>query len=157
MLSLTRRTEYALIAVCHLARESDPERVVSTRDIADSHSVPLPLLMNVLKQLNREGYVTSVRGARGGYKLAQRAADISLANLVEAVEGPVKFVRCVSDEHEEGRCCDLSGNCSIREPVRKVHAQLQRFLSEISIADVAFDADYADARPGNKKGKVTAR
>ncbi|MEW6250870.1 MAG: Rrf2 family transcriptional regulator, partial [Planctomycetota bacterium] len=62
MLTLTRKTEYALIAVCHLTRVG--QKVVSARDIAEEHSVPLPLLMNVLKRLNRTGHVNSVRGAR---------------------------------------------------------------------------------------------
>ena len=116
MLTLTRKTEYGLIAVCHLAQVGD--KVVSARDIAGEHNVPLPLLMNVLKRLNRTGYVRSVRGAHGGYVLAVAPEQFSLADLIEAVEGPVHLVRCVNSS-KGARKCDLSGECFIRHSVVK--------------------------------------
>lgn len=136
MLTLTRKTEYALIAVSHLARVG--QKVVSARDIAEEHSVPLPLLMNVLKRLNRTGYVTSVRGARGGYILAMRPAEISLADLIAAVEGPVHLTRCTNPAKTR-RTCDLTPTCPVRGSLVKVHERLTEFLSEVTIADLAFD------------------
>src|SRR5262245_55281119 len=93
MLALTKRTEYALIALCHLARQ--PE-TVSARDLAHRYAVRLPLLMNVLKTLNHNGLVRSVRGAHGGYRLAVPADKLSLARVAEAIEGPMRLVKCVS-------------------------------------------------------------
>ncbi len=136
MLTLTRKTEYAMIAVCHLAHTGS--RVVSAREIADEHNVPLPLLMNVLKRLNRTGQVTSVRGARGGYVLNQRPESITLAGLIEAVEGPVHLVRCVNTG-KDGRRCERSGQCFIRRSVVKVHERLRKFLMGVTMADLAFD------------------
>jgi Rrf2 family protein len=136
MLTLTRKTEYALIAVCHLAQVG--QKVVSARDIAEDHRVPLPLLMNVLKKLNRTGVVTSVRGARGGYVLAVAPESITLAGLIEAFEGPVHFVRCVNPA-KDARRCDLSGECFIRRSVVKVHDKLRKFLASVTIAEIAFD------------------
>lgn len=135
MLTLTRKTEYALIAVCHLAHAG--QRVTSARDIAEQHGIPLPLLMNVLKRLNRTGHVNSVRGARGGYLLALPPSQISLAALIEAVEGPVHLVRCANPD-KNGRACTLARPCPIRASVRKIHEQLRRLLDGISIADFAF-------------------
>ncbi len=136
MLTLTRKTEYALIAVCHLARVG--EKVVSARDIAEEHAVPLPLLMNVLKKLNRTGHVNSVRGARGGYVLKVKPEEFSLADLIEAVEGPVRFVRC-SDTSGGGRPCARTGLCFIRSAVLKVHEKMRKFLSGVTIAEIAAD------------------
>jgi Rrf2 family protein len=139
MLTMTRKTEYALIAVCHLAREAGKE--VSARDIAEAHGVPLPLLMNVLKRLNRTGHVTSVRGARGGYMLAVPAETFSLDALIEAVEGPVHLVRCTNTD-KNGRRCTLTGICPIRPSVHRVHNQLRKFLTSVTVADLA-----AEERP----------
>ncbi len=141
MLTLTRKTEYALIAVCHLARTGP--KVTSARDIAEDHGVPLPLLMNVLKRLNRAGYVNSVRGARGGYILKIPPNEFSLAALIEAVEGPVHLVRCSNPDHD-GRQCGLTTRCFIRRAVLKVHDRMRKFLNSVTVADIAMD-DQAEA------------
>jgi Rrf2 family protein len=136
MITLTRRTEYALIAVCHLAQVG--EKVVSARDIAEEHAVPLPLLMNVLKRLNHTGHVRSVRGAHGGYLLGVRPDQFTLADLIGAVEGPVHLTRCTNPA-KEGRPCARTGICFIRRPVAKLHERLSKFLTEVTVADIAFD------------------
>jgi Rrf2 family protein len=135
MLTLTRKTEYALIAACHLAHADN--KVVSARDIAEEHGMPLPLLMNVLKKLNRAGIVNSVRGARGGYLLAVSPEELTLDRLIESVEGPVHLVRCANPD-KNGRRCTLTGVCPIRGSVRKVHERLRDFLREITVADFIF-------------------
>jgi Rrf2 family protein len=140
MLTLTRKTEYGLIAVCHLARVG--QKVTSARDIAEEHGVPLPLLMNVLKRLNRTGHVSSVRGARGGYVLNVSPKEFTLAGLIEAVEGPVNLVRCTGTV-KENRRCGLTQSCTIRKAVVKVHVRLRQFLDEVTIADLAFDEPRA--------------
>ena len=144
MLALTRKTEYALIAMCHLARHG--RKVISARDIAASHDVPLPLLMNVLKRLNRSGFLVSVRGAHGGYMLDKSPKDITLEGLVEAVEGPVHLVRC-ANPNLDGKPCDMTDTCPIKGAIHKVHHRLRRFFSEVTIADLAFDTADALANP----------
>lgn len=136
MLTLTRKTEYALIAVCHLARVDG--KVVSARDIAEEHTVPLPLLMNVLKKLNRTGHVRSVRGAHGGYVLGVKPEQFTLADLIAAVEGPVHLVRCTNPA-QNARPCTRTGICFIRRPIGKIHEHLSQFLAGITVADIAFD------------------
>jgi Rrf2 family protein len=158
MLSLTRKTEYGLIAVCHLARAGD--LIVSARDIAAKYTIPLPLLMNVLKTLNRRGLVESVRGAHGGYTLASPAERITLEALIEAIEErPVRLVRCapvgehgVGESARTGRCedadggeadCELLCTCPVRHPLHRLQERLRSFLAEVTVADVAFDAAFA--------------
>ncbi len=148
MLSLTKKSEYALIAICHLARVG--ERVVSAREIAELHEVPLPLLMNVLKQLNQAGYVSSVRGARGGYTLSVPPASLTLSAVLRAVEGPVRLVNC-APIGVGARVCERASVCSIRSPVHKLHNQLLRFLDEVTVADIAFDEAYYE-RPAREQG-----
>ncbi len=154
MLTLTKKTEYALIATCHLARVT--QGVVSAREIAELHSVPLPLLMNVLKQLNQGGIVSSVRGAHGGYALAVPAAKLPLATLIKAVEGPVRLVNCAPSAGA-ARGCERSSLCSLRPVLHKLHKRLVRFLDEVTIADIAFDGDYVERVPLRERGKVGAK
>ncbi|MFQ6047837.1 MAG: RrF2 family transcriptional regulator [Phycisphaerae bacterium] len=137
MIALSRKTDYALIALSHLAR-CGAGGVVSARRIAELYSVPLPLLMNVLKRLSKGGFVESVRGARGGYRLARPAVQITLAGLIQTMDSPVRLVRCVSDEPlgpKEAMC--RVENCPLRWPAGVVHRQLQEFLERITLADIA--------------------
>ena len=92
MLTFSRKTDYALIALTHMAQ--DQNGLCSAREIADYYGMPLPLLMNVLKQLAQAGLAQSARGPRGGYTLALQPEDISLNQVVRAVEGPIKLVHC---------------------------------------------------------------
>jgi len=136
MLALTKKTDYAWIALSHLARsDGDP---VSARQIAERYSMPLPLLMNVLKRLGRSGLVASVRGAKGGYRLAVEADQLTLAMLIEAMEGPIGLVQCALERRlRNGRAvCRVGENCPIRLPARKVHSKLQSFLQQVTLADM---------------------
>ena len=150
MLSLTKKTEYALIAICHLARVGR-DKTVSARDIHEAYGVPLPLLMNVLKRLNQAGHVVSTRGAHGGYNLAVPPNKLSLTDMIEAVEGPVQFVRC-ADLSKRNRKCALTKACPIQRAVHRVHRRLHDFLADVTIADIAFDGHPAPA----ERAKVSA-
>jgi Rrf2 family protein len=145
MLALTRRTEYALIAVTYMAR--NPERVISAREIARRHRVPLPLLMNVLKILSNKKLVSSVRGAKGGYRLAEPPAEISLARIIEAVEGPLRLVQCAGPRTgRQKEPCERTEFCPVRKPVQKLHLKLKSFFGDVSLADIAAEPAVPAAR-----------
>jgi len=137
MLSMTRKTDYALVALTHLAKRGGR---VSARELANRLGLPVPALMNILNQLGRAGLVVSTRGPSGGYGLAMPASEITLADLIEAVEGRVRLTLCCSEEGEEfSRRCDLESDCAVKEPVRKVHALLRQFLSGVTIEQIAMN------------------
>ena len=138
MLTLTKKTEYALMALCHLARNPS---VVSAREMAEAHGMPLPLLMNILKQLGQAGVVRSARGAAGGYSLAAAPDRFSLADLIEAVEGPVRFVRCADGIPDS---CDLACSCTVRLPLTRVHEKLKGLLTQITLAQLADGTTASD-------------
>lgn len=142
MLTLTRRVEYALIALGHMARESD--RVFSAREIAERYSVSLPLLMNVLKELHRAEFVLSTRGPRGGYRLTKPAASISLAEVIEVIESPVRVIRCAEPALDGEAACELAGCCPVRAPLRRLHDRLSDFLKSVTVADLAADEQYVE-------------
>jgi FeS assembly SUF system regulator len=105
MLRMSKLTDYGLVLLTHMAQASAPE-VLTAHELAAASKVPLPTVSKILKELSRAGLVVSHRGRRGGYTLARPAEQISVASVVEALEGPVALTECsVTD-----------GNCSL-EPV----------------------------------------
>ena len=130
MLTLTKKTDYALIAMAYLAER--PGQFCSARQIAKEYSLPLPVLMNILKTLNHNGLVVSTRGARGGYKIADDPIRISLARMIDAVEGPIRFVQCVGKS--EAELC--VGGCPIRGPVLRLHRKMNEFLEAATLAEM---------------------
>jgi len=139
VLAFTRKTDYALIALTHLAQ--NPQECNSAREIAGRYGVPLPLLMNILKQMSQQGLAQSIRGPRGGYRLAVPPERISLNDIIAAVEGPVQLVQCVDwyKNRVRGKLksgCDLMAACPVRPTIHHVHARLVEFLSGVTLADI---------------------
>ncbi len=139
MFALTRKTDYAIIALSHLAQH--PQGLCTAREIADRYHVPQSLLMNVLKSLCHNQLVTSTRGVKGGYTLAMPADEITLAEIISAVDGPVRFVQC-ADQSAAQEPCDLLEVCPVTRPVRKVHEKLVEFLHQVTLAHIAYDPEY---------------
>ena len=137
MLAFTKKTGYALVAMTHLAHLGDGT-LASAREIAETFAVPTSLLMNVLKELAAAGYVESVRGAHGGYRLAVRPDELTLADLVEALEGPVRLAECVTDEAADSEecTCEVMARCPITDPVHRVQRRLNDFLKKVSLAEI---------------------
>lgn len=134
---LTTRSEYALIAAIDLAVAAD-EGPVSTRDIADRRQIPLKFLEQIMHALRQEGIVTSVRGARGGFVLAKAASDITVLDVVEAVEGPLMPTVC--DAAKEGASeqgCSKQGSCAAAHVWIKASNALRDEFSAITLDTLA--------------------
>ncbi len=139
--TLTRKTDYALVAMACLAQQADRETTTSARAIADAYHLPLALLMNVLKDLQRHGLIASQRGAGGGYRLARPADRIRLADIVDAIEGPVSVAVCCedSDDHADSdQClaCRLTEHCPITGTMQQFNEMIVGFLKGTTLADV---------------------
>lgn len=140
MLSLTRKTDYALVALAGLtARERDGGGGASAHELAERLDLPLPALRNILKALARGGVVASSQGATGGYRLARSAEQITLSDIVQAVQGPVRLALCCSDSADEQgeHICRLEDSCRIKATVRGVHHRLMEFLGQVTLAQIA--------------------
>ncbi len=138
MLALTKKTDYALIALSYLAKRV--EGVTSAREISKASHVPLPILTNILKTLAHAGMVASERGSAGGYSLAKPAESINLHDLITAIEGPFHFVQCVSTGTDAHRTpCELEPCCSIRQPAHRIHDRLKEFLESVTLAELVDD------------------
>ncbi len=144
MFALTKKTDYAIIALSHLAKH--PDELCTAREIAEHSNMPPALLMNVLKTMNQSRLITSIRGARGGYRLDVPPEEISLSDIITIVEGPIRFVQCAAGSHSAEAVCGLAESCPVAKPVNKVHERLKDFLKTVTLAQIAFDEDYGDPR-----------
>ncbi len=154
MLLLTRKTDYALLALASLARQTPAG--ASARGLAERLKLPLPVLRNILKQLTSRGVLKSTRGTRGGYRLARSPQEITLAQLLEAIEGPMRLARCCSvPEGEEEAECRLEESCLIRGNMRRVHASLMQFLDEVTLAQLAEEDSSAELKPGSSAAPLS--
>lgn len=133
MLSLTRKADYALVAMAELARQM-PGRA-SAREISEAVGIPLPVLTNVLHELMHDGLISSRKGSKGGYCLARPAERITLAEMIAAIQGPIRLTACCGDEGDtDGHDCSLEVSCRIKEPVRRVHRGLREYFDRITLA-----------------------
>ena len=131
MLKLTKKADYGLIALRHLA--SLPGATASTKDIAETYRLPVPLLAKVLQMLTKAKILQSVAGTHGGYKLARDPHRISALEVVRAIDGPVILTHCFT----EHGVCDQSDKCTVREPLRRVHEAILELLNGFTITDLA--------------------
>jgi Rrf2 family protein len=162
MLALTKKTGYGLIALSHLAGLTVGQ-VASAAAIAALYGVPKALLMNVLKELASAGFVRSVRGAGGGYRLARKPRDIRLAELTTAVERPVRLAECVTKAAGDHRCTrDMMARCPVADPVHRFHRKLSDFLQSVTLEEIlnpprrAVSPPAGDARPSPVGAAVAA-
>ncbi len=143
MLSLTRKTDYALVALADLGRRyQQNEKPASARVIADAYKLPLPLLMNVLKELSSTDILVSTRGATGGYKLAREPESISLHDVVIAIEGPLRVALC-ADKENNGHHCSIEMDCPIKTPIRTLHQRVTQVFKDMSLAELIAESDFA--------------
>ncbi|MBI1874552.1 MAG: SUF system Fe-S cluster assembly regulator [Acidobacteria bacterium] len=132
MLRLSKRADYALMAMKHLAAR-EPDRAASTREIAQAYDIPVELLAKVLQRLARAGLLTSQQGIHGGYQLSRPAASVSIAQVIEAIDGPLRMTAC----SEGDESCDQYSRCNVRDPLWRIKNRIVSTLSESSIADLA--------------------
>jgi FeS assembly SUF system regulator len=124
MIRMSKLTDYAIVLLAHLARTSG---TLTAHELAGRSKVPLPTVSKLCKELSRAGLVLSHRGRRGGYALARAPESISVAQVVEALEGPIALTDCTSAGRDH---CLIEDSCVARaswDPVsRAIHGALER-------------------------------
>jgi Rrf2 family protein len=134
MLKLTKKADYGLIALKHLALRPSGESA-SAKEIADTYGIPVALLSKILQKLSRDGFLRSEHGTNGGYRLARDPNAITTLDVIRAIDGPIILTACFTDHGE----CSHSDKCNVREPLRRVHEGILRLLGSITIADICRD------------------
>src|SRR3954471_6629424 len=98
MLRLSKKADYALMAMKHLARKTDPSASTSAREIAEQYDIPIELMAKVLQRLARRGLLTSHQGTRGGYTVSKAIDAISVADIIQAIDGPLTVTACSTED-----------------------------------------------------------
>jgi Rrf2 family protein len=129
VLKLTKKADYALMAMKHLA-ELSSVRSCSAKDVADAYGIPPEALAKILQRLAKAGLLQSQHGTNGGYTLARSAHTISAFEVIQAIDGPLFITSCVTVRGE----CGQSDRCNIREPLRKVNESIEAVLKRIKIS-----------------------
>lgn len=129
MLRVSKLADYATVIMAHLARYSD--RLKSARDIALGTNLTMPTVSKLLKKLSKANLLTSIRGANGGYKLCRDVSDISLADIIYALEEPRGLTEC---SYESGRCT-LQNVCLTQNSWRLVSQTIDVVLRSVSLRD----------------------
>ena len=131
MLKLTKKADYGLMAMKHLAEHAD-RGACSAKDVADSYGIPHEVLAKILQRLAKAGLLHSQHGINGGYTLGRPANEISAYEVIRAIDGPLFITSCITVRGE----CDQTQRCTIREPLRKVNQSIEDVLKRIKIAEM---------------------
>jgi FeS assembly SUF system regulator len=131
MIRITKQTDYGIVLLTHLA--AHPERQFAAPELAAEARLPLPMASKILKLLARDGLLASHRGVKGGYSLARGAEEISMAEIIVALEGPIAITECVSVESD----CTHEALCPVRSNWRRINEAVRGALEGITLAEMA--------------------
>ncbi len=135
MLRLSKKVEYSLLALQILARNND--RKLSAKEISEELNISFEFLSKVLQTLMKKGIVVSYQGIKGGYTLHQMPEEISIADVISALDDNSAVVECLSEEDFCG--CDRTRDCTIKIPMQKIQKEIDSMLEKTTIADLAFN------------------
>lgn len=136
MFKLNRKTEYGLLALQYMARLENNE-VATVKEIASQHRIPQSLLAKILQGLARKKIIQSVKGARGGYVMDGKITQLTLADVVEAIEGPISITDCRSIDPN----CERMDDCTLRERFEPLQQQLLQTFRSVKILDFVNKGD----------------
>ena len=139
-MQITRQADYAVRAVLHLARAGNTERS-ATSTIAREQNIPPSFLAKIISQLSIARLIHTARGARGGVTLAREPEDISLLDVVEAIDGPITLSECTGDP----TICSFGNNCPIHEVWCETQTEMVNRLREATF-DQLLEREQAKAK-----------
>jgi Rrf2 family transcriptional regulator, cysteine metabolism repressor len=146
------KAEYGVRVMAHLAKH-DGVRPISLATIADAEGLPLAYLEHLVQRLRKAGLVESRRGAHGGYTLAREAEEITMAEVVRALEGEIAPIECISADADGGLICVREGEmghdpCPTKLLWTRVQGSIVRTLNDMTLADLAKPARTSTSKRG---------
>jgi len=132
MLSLSKKTDYALLALSYLTR-TEAGRAVNTKEIAERYAIPVELLAKILQKLAKADLLASTPGPTGGYRLARPASEISVGAVIEVIDGPPAIIHCMKTVHSG---CEQLDHCTIRKPLTRINTKILQMLAHISLEEI---------------------
>lgn len=132
MFKLSKKADYGLIAVKHLAMHRH-QHACSANEIAEDYGISVTLMAKVLQKLAKQDLVIAKHGSSGGYQLAKDPSQISALDVITAIDGPVLITSCVTNHGP----CDATEKCSVREPLRRVNESILQVLRTVTISQMS--------------------
>lgn len=132
MLRFTKRADYGLMAIYFIASQGD-EVTVSAKRIAEEFHIPPERLAKILQRLAKKKLIASHNGSKGGYVLTRHPSEITVGQVVRALEGPLNVVSCMSEQDD----CPQFARCNLRRPVQKIQASITHVLDSMTLAELA--------------------
>lgn len=134
MFQLSKRVEYALIAIRHMALNSSG-RIHTTKEIAQRYSIPYDLLAKIMQKLSKKGFITAYHGMHGGYVLAKNPYNLTLSTIINAIEGKssVKIIQCEAENPDN---CIIHQTCTIKNPLVKLQGNINRMFEQLTIMEM---------------------
>ena len=126
MLRMSKKVEYAIIAMVDMADRNEVE-LVTTKEIAKLYNIPPQILGKVLQALSKKGLIESIQGVRGGYRANKMWNKITIASIIETIDGPIDLLPC---------SCDQLSVCNIKTPMKILQDELREFFRGITLYDI---------------------
>lgn len=118
------------MAIRHIAEEED--RIVNAKHIAESYNIPPELLAKILQKLAKQGLITGQNGPKGGYVLAKEPHEMTIGEVIKAIDGPVGLVDCTN-----GHACAQIDKCTVRSPIERIQLSINQLLDSITIDEIS--------------------
>ncbi len=145
---LSRLSDYAVLLLTQVAREEDA--IHNAHDLSESTHLPAPTVSKILATLAREDLLESVRGRQGGYRLAQPPSEITVEDIIAAVDGPIALTHCV--EHGSGTC-DVEAFCPSSTHWHRINEAIRSALGDVSLAELTAPVGFPDPDRGTALGR----
>jgi len=131
MLRITKLTDYGIVLLVQFAND-EKRRSRNARTMAEATSLPLPVVSKILKSLAQGGLLSSQRGARGGYTLSRRPEDVNVAEIIDALEGPIALMECSAGPGH----CNQETNCQVRDPWQRINQAILETLKHVTLREL---------------------
>lgn len=132
MIRMSKLADYGLVLMTHFLRQRSRRENLSARQMAHETGLPLPMVSKVLKALTREGLLLSHRGVSGGYALSRDPEEISISDVLSAMEGPIAMTECLETDGD----CKQESVCPVRTNWERINFAVRDVLDAISLADM---------------------
>lgn len=154
MLRFTKRADYGLMAIHYIASRSADE-AVSAKHVAEKLNIPGELLAKILQRLAKRKLIASHNGPKGGYVLARPQTEITVGQVLRAIEGPMRIVSCMTEDN-----CPQFDRCNLRRPVQKIQDSISYLLDTMTLGELQADPIMPMAqltRPAGLPARPTAQ
>ena len=134
MLQLSKRVEYGLIALRHMASGGDTQ-IFTTKEVAEKYHISYQLLAKIMQRLAKEKLISSYQGVHGGYTLLRRPESVTVGSIINAIEGKsnVPIVQC---EAETAESCVIHDTCTIKDPLVKLQHNINKMFDQITVSEL---------------------